>query len=186
MTEEDRLHWDGRYREYGPAPDGPLAPPLLAPHEHLFPTAGTALELACGRGRCAVWLAHRGLQVWGLDVSPVAIELARDLAARNGVADRCTFDVVDLDAGLPDGPPVDVVLCHWFRDARLDGAIVERLATGGLLAMAVLSEVGAGPGPFRAAPGELRAAFAGLEVLAEGEGHGEAMLVARRVVSPGG
>jgi SAM-dependent methyltransferase len=186
MTEEDRLHWDGRYLEYGPAPDGLAAPPRLAPHEHLFPTSGTALELACGRGRCALWLAQRGLQVWGVDVSPVAIGLARQLATRDCVADRCTFDAVDLDGGLPDGPPVDVVLCHCFRDARLDAAIVARLAPGGLLAMVVLSEVGAGPGPFRARPGELRTAFAALEVLAEGEGQGEAWLLARKAVSRAG
>lgn len=180
MSREDRLHWDERYRGYGPAPDGAAPPPLFAPHEHAFPTEGTALELACGRGRCALWLAARGLHVWGVDVSPVAVNLARELAARNGVADRCTFDVVDLDGGLPEGPPVDVVLCNWFRDDRLDRAIVNRLKPGGLLGIAVISEVDAGPGAYRARPGELRAAFADLEVLFDGEGGGEAWLLARR------
>jgi hypothetical protein len=69
---------------------------------------------------------------------------------------------VDLDVGLPDGPPGDVIVCHLFRDARLDKAVIERLAPGGLLAMAVLSEVDHGPGPFRVARGELRAAFSAL------------------------
>jgi SAM-dependent methyltransferase len=137
------------------------------------------MELACGRGRGAVWLAGLGLDVWGLDVSGVAVGLARDLAERSGVGARCRFDVVDLDDGLPHGPPADVILCHFFRDPRLDRAIVERLAPGGLLAMAVLSEVDAGPGPFRATPGELTAAFADLEVVAECEGRGEAWLLAR-------
>lgn len=180
MTEEDRLLWDARYAGFDPAADGPAPPPRLAPHEHLFPTCGTALDLACGRGRAAVWLTVRGLRVWGVDVSPVAVGLARGLAAVTGVADRCTFDVVDLDCGLPGGPPVDVVLCHMFRDARLDRPIADRLAPGGLLAMVVLSEVDAGPGPFRARPGELRAAFSDLDVLVEGERDGEAWLLARR------
>jgi SAM-dependent methyltransferase len=114
-----------------------------------------------------------------LDVSPVAIAQARDLAERSGVADRCRFDVVDLDEGLPDGPPVDVILCHKFRDRRLDQAIIERLAPGGLLAIAVLSEVGAAAGPFRAAAGELPAAFADLNLVAAGEGDGHAWLLAR-------
>jgi SAM-dependent methyltransferase len=118
------------------------------------------------------------MDVWGLDVSPVAVGLARELAAHHGVGDRCRFDVVDLDDGLPDGPPVDLVLCHRFRDARLDRAILERLAPGGLLAMAALSEVGVGPGPFRASPGELRMAFADLDVVAEDEGDGQAWLLA--------
>jgi methyltransferase family protein len=54
----------------------------------------------------------------GVDVSPVAIELARQLAERSGVAARCRFDVFDLDAGLPDGESVDLVLCYLFRDSR--------------------------------------------------------------------
>jgi SAM-dependent methyltransferase len=126
-----------------------------------------------------VWLAQRGLDCWGIDVSAVAVGLARELAERAGVADRCRFDVVDLDHGLPPGPPVDVIVCHRFRDARLDRAVVDRLAPGGLLAIAVLSEVGAGPGPFRAKPGELLNAFADLDLMAAGERDGEAWLLAR-------
>jgi hypothetical protein len=44
----------------------------------------------------------------------------------------------------------------------------------------VLSEVGAGPGTYRAPPGELIAAFAGLDLIDEGEGDGIAWLMARR------
>jgi SAM-dependent methyltransferase len=119
------------------------------------------------------------MDVWGLDVSAVAIGQARDLAQRSGVADRCRFDVLDLDDGVPDGPTVDVVLCQKFRDRRLDQAILDRLAPGGLLAVVALSEVDAAPGPFRAAPGELTAAFAELGLIADGEGQGYAWLLAR-------
>jgi SAM-dependent methyltransferase len=128
-----------------------------------------------------VWLAKRGLDVWGVDVSPVAVELARTLAGAEDVADRCRFDVVDLDDGLPAGPPVDLILCHLFRDARLDEDLVARLSPGGILAIAVLSETGAGPGPFRAEPGELTAAFSPLEILASGEADGIAWLIGRRL-----
>ena len=184
MTEEDRLHWDERWTQSGPAPVGDHGPPpLFAECEHLFPTEGRALEIACGRGRGAVWLAARGLHVWAVDVSSVAVDLARQLAARSGLDHLCRFDVVDLDDGLPDGPPVDVLLCHLFRDRRLDGPMIERLAPGGLLAIATLSQVDVGPGPFRVAPGELRAAFSELDVVADGERDGEAWLLARK---PGG
>ncbi len=117
--------------------------------------------------------------MWGLDVSPVAVGHARELARRSGVGDRCRFDAVDLDDGLPAGPPVDVVLCHKFRDRRLDRAILGRLAPGGVLAISCFSEVGAAPGRFRAGSGELVAAFAALDVIAAGEGGGVAWLVAR-------
>ena len=180
VTREDRRRWDERYASQGSAAvDAIEAPKVLAAYAGVFPTAGQALELACGQGLGSCWLARRGLQVLGLDISPVAIRQARDLARRIGVDDRCRFDVVDLDDGLPAGPPVDVILCHKFRNRRLDPAIVERLAPGGLLAIAVLSEVDASPGSFRAAAGELPAAFAELDVIAAGEGQGHAWLLAR-------
>ena len=180
VTWEDRRRWDERYASQGPVPVAAVEPPsAFAAYAEIFPTTGQALDLACGRGLGTVWLARRGMEVLGLDISRVAISQARDLARRSGVDDRCRFDVVDLDAGMPAGSPVDVILCHKFRDRRLDRAIVERLAPGGLLAIAALSEVDATPGPFRAAPGELRAAFAELDLVAAGEGQGHAWLLAR-------
>ena len=180
MAEGDRRRWDERYAAQGPPPVSGVEPPaFLERHADLFPTAGRALDLACGQGLAAAWLARRGLEVWGFDVSAVAIGQAREVARLAGVGERCHFDVFDLDGGLPAGPPADVILCHKFRDRRLDQAIIERLAPGGLLAIAALSEVGAAPGPFRAAPGELPAAFAGLNLVAAGEGDGNAWLLAR-------
>ena len=177
MAETDRERWDERYADRAPARPGP--PAAFTRHQDLFPSTGHALDLACGQGGAAVWLALRGLDVLGVDVSPVAIERARELAADNGVGQQCRFEVADLDDGLPPGPLADVIVCHKFRDRRLDAAIVERLAPGGLLALSALSEVGARPGPFRVAAGELAGAFAGLEHLAAGEGDGEAWLLAR-------
>lgn len=115
----------------------------------------------------------------GVDVSPVAIELACDLTLRSGYADRCQFDVFDLDLGLPPGGAVDLILSYLFLDRRLAPSMTARLAPGGLLAIATLSEVDAGPGEYRAAAGELRHLFAGLEVLADEEADGFAWLIAR-------
>ncbi|MGH3563865.1 MAG: class I SAM-dependent methyltransferase [Mycobacterium sp.] len=181
MSAEDRLGWDERYVSRGSPPADAVGPAaVFAPYQDMFPTAGRALDVACGQGLGAVWLARRGLEVWGLDVSEVAIGQARDLARRNGVEDRCRFDVVDLDHGLPAGPPVDTIYCQRFRDRRLDQAMIERLAPGGLLAITALSQVGGSPGPFRVAPRELHTVFADLDVIAAGEGRGQAWLLARR------
>ena len=126
-----------------------------------------------------MWLALRGMQVHAVDISPVAIEMARELAIANGVARRCRLDVWDLDEGLPPGPQMDLVICHMYRDPTLYKAMADRVAPGGLLAVAGLSEVGAGLGAFRATRGELRSAFTGLAVLSEGEGNGVAWLLGR-------
>lgn len=181
MGTQDGIRWDERYTGRAPIPADTVGPPSsFAPYAELFPTGGQALDVACGQGAGAVWLARSGLRVCGLDVSAVAIGLARDLARRAGLEDRCRFEVADLDDGLPSGPPVDVILCHRFRDRTLYPAMARRLLPGGVLAISVLSEVGAEPGPYRAAAGELTAAFAGLDVIAAGEGAGQAWLLARR------
>ena len=180
VSEADRRRWDARHTESDRRAAEPRLPEVFASIEHLFPVEGSALEIASGCGELSVWLALRGMDVHGVDVSPVAIEFAQGLALRSGVADRCRFQVWDLDAGLHPGPSMDLVVCHMYREPCLDRLLVERLEPGGSLAVASLSEVGGGPGRFRALPGELRRAFADLELLAEGEGDGVAFLVGRK------
>lgn len=184
MADEDRERWDQRYAARAPAGVEEVGPPsAFADLVTSLPTEGAALELACGEGTAAVWLAERGLRVRGVDGSPVAIDRARLLAERAEVADRCTFGLADLDGGLPDGPPVDLVLCHLFDAPDLDDQLVARLAPDGVLAVAVLSEVGGVAGRFRVAPGALLERFggrSGLQVLDHREGDGVARLLARR------
>lgn len=141
-----------------------------------MPTTGRALDVACGRGAVAVWLARRGLAVTAVDVSPVA------LAAGRALAPEVRWIEADLDDGLPVAGPFDVVVCQRFRDPALYPALVDALVPGGLLAVTVLT----GEGAFRAAPGELRAAFGHLDVLHHEDGDHEASLVARRPLTSAG
>ncbi|HET9731748.1 MAG TPA: class I SAM-dependent methyltransferase [Acidimicrobiales bacterium] len=182
MADDDRARWDARHADAGGArtPGEPECPAVFAPYEDVFPTAGFALDVACGRGAASVWLAARGLEVCGVDYSATALAGARRLADAHQLGDRCRFELVDLALGLPPGPPAGVVLCHMFRQPSLYGPIIGRLGDGGVVAVAVLSEVDAHPGPFRAAAGELKAAFRSLSVIAEGEADGRAWLVARK------
>jgi len=181
VSDDDRERWDSRYGGAEPATVDEIAlPAVFAKYAELFPTSGRALDIACGRGLAAVWLARRGIDVLGLDVSAVAVGQANKLAWAAGLATRCRFSVADLDDGLPAGPSVNVLLCNKFRDSRLDSALLSRLAPDGILAISALSEVGASPGPFRAKPGELRRAFGALEVITAGEDAGLAWLLARR------
>ena len=182
MSDADRLRWDAQYADSVPA--RVELPTVFADHADEFPIAGWALDLACGQGGTAVWLARRGIQVLGVDISPVAIGRARQLAASNQVDDRCRFSVDDLDGGLPPGEPVDAIVCHRFRAPHLYPAMIERLAPRGMVAISVLSEVGASPGNYRASAGELTAAFADLDMIAEGEGDGVAWLIARISSTP--
>lgn len=88
----DRAHWDRRYDRLGPSAAGSLGlPGVFAAHLDAFPTAGSALDVACGQGRVSIWLAERGLDVRGLDISMVAVEQATATARERGVADYCRF-----------------------------------------------------------------------------------------------
>ena len=77
VSEPDRRHWDERHAEAGPASGDPGPPPVFASIEDLFPIEGSALEIASGRGELSVWLALRGMEVLGVDVSPVGVDLAQ-------------------------------------------------------------------------------------------------------------
>lgn len=180
MSDADRERWNARHAAAGPA--RPAPPGALAGAAHLttaLPTTGRALDVACGRGQVAVWLALRGLAVDAVDLAPAGLAAGAALADRCGVGGRVRWIAHDLDDGLPVGPAYDVVVCQLFRDPDHYQALAAALAPGGLLAVTVLSEVGAAPGPFRARPGELHAAFGGLDVLLDHEGDGEATLLAR-------
>ena len=81
---------------------------------------GTALDLGCGQGRNALWLAERGFTVTGLDLSPVAIEQARARAAELGL--DATFESVDLLTWNPDGQEWDLVVSGLHPLARRHAA----------------------------------------------------------------
>jgi SAM-dependent methyltransferase len=176
MSMEDRERWNERYRA-APARSNPSVPAGFVPVVDLLPSRGAALDLACGAGSGAVWLAGIGLEVQAVDASDVAIDAAARLADESGVGDRCRFSVHDLDTGLPAGPSVDLITCHLFSAPGLDREIIGRLRPGGVLAITVLSEVGGEPGPYRALPGELPERFGVLDIRFHREGDGTATLV---------
>jgi SAM-dependent methyltransferase len=180
MGEGDRERWDARHA--AARPEAPAPPDALRGLLDAVPARGRALDVACGRGAVAVWLAQRGLVVDAVDVSPVGLAAGARLAAACGVRDQLQWIAHDLDRGLPAvcTGPYDVVVCQRFRDPDRYGALAAVLAPGGLVAVTVLSEVGGTAGPFRAPPGELRASFARLELLVDREVDGEATVVARR------
>lgn len=96
----DAAHWDQRYRE-GNAPWDTGRP---SSELHRVLAAGKiapcrAIELGCGTGTNAIWLARHGFDVTAMDLSPLVIERARADADQAGVAVR--FLAADVFA-LPD------------------------------------------------------------------------------------
>jgi SAM-dependent methyltransferase len=92
----DRAEWNRRYA--GSELLWSAAPNRFLVAEVATLPAGRALDLACGEGRSAIWLAERGWTVTGVDFSDVALEKAARLAEARGVtvewllADLCEYE----------------------------------------------------------------------------------------------
>ena len=129
----DATEWDARYAEselvWSATPNATVETELA----DLPP--GRALDLACGEGRNAIWLAARGWDVAAVDFSEVALDKARALARSRGVAVR--WRAVDL-VDAPPFEPADVVLIAYLHLPRavlrgVHRAAAEAVAPGGIL-----------------------------------------------------
>ncbi|QCQ92578.1 class I SAM-dependent methyltransferase [Rhodococcus sp. SGAir0479] len=94
----DARDWDARYAQAEMVWGAPPNPVVVEFATSLPP--GRALDLACGEGRHALWLATRGWRTTGVDFSPVAIEKARQIAAQapRRVRERLDYVVDDITA----------------------------------------------------------------------------------------
>lgn len=100
-TPTDAELWDDRYRESDRIWSGNPNTVLVREVEGLKP--GRALDLGCGEGADAVWLAQWGWRVTATDISRVALERAAVHAAEAGVTDRVDWQWHDLGATFPEG-----------------------------------------------------------------------------------
>ena len=94
--------WEQFYAEREQVWSGRPNVVLVEEIEGLAP--GTALDLGCGEGADAIWLASRGWQVVAADISQAALDRAAAHAAAAGVGDRITLGAPRLLAVDPRGP----------------------------------------------------------------------------------
>lgn len=129
MSREEAERWDRKYRDGG-YPDRREPSPLVREHAPALPR-GPALDLGCGLGRNALYLAQLGYAVQGLDVSAVAIAQARRRSADLGLS--VDWQVTDLDdyAGPPE--PCALILCCRLLVRPLLPRIALWLRPGGVL-----------------------------------------------------
>lgn len=169
MSQIDREKWQRRYAagEY----QGRTHPTrLLEDWIHALPRAegARALDLACGAGRNALYLASQGYRVDAMDISSVALERAAARAAEMGV----TVDWIetDLDDTSIASNRYDLIIISRYVNRALTDDIVAALRDGGHLLyeqhLRTDRDVG-GPqsARFRVAPNELLEMFAALRVL---------------------
>lgn len=184
----DIAGWEERYRSGASGKeDGPTI--LLVETAEKLP-AGTAIDLACGAGRNALYLAERGWDVTAIDGSARAIELLHERSAARGL--QMHARVADLTAPnliiQPDA--FDLVLIAYYLQRDLFAKAKTAVRPGSVMvAIAHTPEAGETWSEKRAAPGELRGFFSGWEILWEYEGPSRdpahrrpvAEIVARRI-----
>ena len=189
----DELKWDSRYR--GATPEGAEPARVLAEFAYLLPHHGSALDLACGLGGNALFLASRGLEVSAWDISSVAIGKLQTAAERRGVS--VMAQVRDVVATPPEPEHYDVIVVSRFLERGLMPAILAALRPGGLLfyqtfIRARVHDIGPSCSAYRLDCNELLSLCGGLQVLVYREEgrvgdteqgmRDEAMLIGQRAV----
>lgn len=160
MSEADKERWNERYAagEYDLTPNPRLVALLTG---RILPGI-TALDLACGAGRNALWLAGQGATVEGWDISDRALAVLEAEAAARGLPVQTRL--VDLDEEpLPEGR-FDLVVGAHFLHRPLLLPMLRALKPGGLLFLDIFldSPKRAAVKPaYRLDPGELARVYGG-------------------------
>jgi SAM-dependent methyltransferase len=167
VSAAERDKWDARYRDG--AYEGRSHPTaLLAEWLPRLPR-GRALDVACGAGRNALFLAANGYEVTALDISVIGLDRGRRMAAERGLTiDWLCADLDDPERALPANR-FDLIVWARYVHPKLMPYLIARLAIGGALLCEqhlMTEEPVAGPtsAGFRLTPGELNRSVAGLRI----------------------
>lgn len=177
--------WDRRYRQQ--ARDSQGAPSELLTQFAGRPASGArALDLACGSGTNAVWLAQQGWHVTAVDGSSAAMELTIANAKRARVSIHTVVADIERHEFQIAPSTWDLISVILYLQRDLFESVKEGVVPGGLAMVSVLLHETDRAGNFRVVPGELRAYFASWEIVHYYEGrrrdsHAVAEIVARKV-----
>ncbi|WP_072691517.1 class I SAM-dependent methyltransferase [Rhodococcus marinonascens] len=147
--------WDARYDSTTAVWSGNPNPQLVEQLADVAP--GNALDVGCGEGADAIWLASRGWNVTGLDVSTVALTHAAARAAEAGadVADRTSWDQTDIRTWQPPVHHFDLVLAHFIHVPASDRQALHRQLAAAVRPGGRLLIVGHHPSDLKTSVGRL-------------------------------
>jgi tellurite methyltransferase len=164
--------WDERYRSRARAEEdfAGASVPILAQTAELLPP-GRALDLACGAGRNALWLAQHGWKVTAVDGAPAAIEVLLSRARESGLSVDARIADLELRQYLIEPGAWDLICISYYLQRDLFEPAKQGVVPGGVIvALVHLTEPGEEPTAHRVKPGELLEYFRGWEILHHREG----------------
>jgi SAM-dependent methyltransferase len=130
--------WDELYRSRGSVWSGDPNESLVKQVSSL--PSGTALDVGCGEGADAIWLAGRGWRVTAVDISGVALERAKKSAIQSGekVAEKIRWARTDLTESVPANVSYDLVCAFFMHLPKVERDVLFRsladlVAPGGSL-----------------------------------------------------
>lgn len=129
MSQSDAEKWDAIYSAGKHLRNEPVK--VLQDYAHLLPTTGTALDVACGSGSNALFLARHGLKASAWDISEQAINLLNEKASQMHI--NIETRVCDIVKKPPDENSFDIIVVSYFLDRVLFPALVKALKNNGLL-----------------------------------------------------
>ena len=121
MAREDKDRWDKKYKE-NPIPTKTVE--VVEKYAKLA-TGKNALDIACGMGRNAKFLASQGFNVDALDISPVAIENLQNI-------ENIRAQEVDFDSYVLKENAYDLIVCTYFLKRSLFPQIEKALKEDGI------------------------------------------------------
>ena len=132
---KDKTRWNRKYDTeqyiFGKTPI-----PFLQEHLHLLPK-GKTLDIAMGEGRNGVFLATKGFQVTGIDISETGLKKAETLAKEQGVS--IETKVVDLEQYQLSPETYDVIICTYYLQRDLFPQMIKALKPGGIVVVETYS-----------------------------------------------
>jgi tellurite methyltransferase len=168
VTQQDRERWNRKYAAGNP--NATFEPePLLLQYAHLLTGHGMALDLACGVGHNAIFLARRGYEVLAVDASLVGLGYCRTRLKDSQL--RVHLVAADLDDFALPRDTFALVIVFRFLSRPLLPRIKQTLAPGGLLIQQTfnLNQLRIAPQmnpEYLLQPGELARTFADFETIA--------------------
>jgi ubiquinone/menaquinone biosynthesis C-methylase UbiE len=160
----DQQRFEQAYQSQAPWDTG-RPQPAIAKLAEAGQIRGSVLDVGCGTGENALYLAARGHETWGIDFVPVAIERAKAKAAQRGIdATFVVGNALELNKlGKQFDTVIDCGLFHTFADEERPvfvQGLAEVLGPGGVLHILCFSDEEPGSeGPRRVSQREIRDAF---------------------------